>query len=190
MEALSRTVPPSSVFGTCDEGEGQMAKKVMAAKLQVKAGQANPSRRSVRAGSAGSTSWNSARPSTRRRRRWTGSPVPVIITYYADKSFSFEMKTAPASFYLKKARPEAGGQAQPSEGSIKPGREVAGTVTVAQVRRSPKPDEGPERERYRSRDEDHPRLRPVDGHRGEGLIMAKLAKRSKAANAGSKASRT
>ena len=64
-----------------------------------------------------------------------GSPVPVIITYYADKSFSFEMKTAPASFYLKKA---AGlkpvGKRNRPKGSVKPGREVAGTVTVAQVR--------------------------------------------------------
>jgi len=64
-----------------------------------------------------------------------GSPIPVVITYYADKSFSFEMKTSPASFYLKKA---AGlkpvGKRNRPKGSTKPGREVAGTVTVAQVR--------------------------------------------------------
>ncbi len=64
-----------------------------------------------------------------------GSPIPVVITYYADKSFSFEMKTPPASYYLKKA---AGlkpvGKRNRPKGSTKPGREVAGTVTVAQVR--------------------------------------------------------
>jgi large subunit ribosomal protein L11 len=64
-----------------------------------------------------------------------GSPVPVVITYYADKSFTFEMKTPPASFFLKKA---AGlkpvGKRNRAKGSSKPGREVAGTVTVAQVR--------------------------------------------------------
>ena len=64
-----------------------------------------------------------------------GSPVPVVITYYADKSFTFETKTAPASFLLKKA---AGlkpvGKRNRPKGSVKPGREVAGTVTVAQVR--------------------------------------------------------
>ncbi len=64
-----------------------------------------------------------------------GAPIPVVITYYADKSFSFETKTSPASFYLKKA---AGlkpvGKRNRPRGSEKPGREVAGTVTVAQVR--------------------------------------------------------
>ncbi|OWJ74402.1 50S ribosomal protein L11 [Haematobacter missouriensis] len=64
-----------------------------------------------------------------------GSPIPTVITYYADKSFSFEMKTSPASFYLKKA---AGlkpvGKRNRPKGSVKPGREVAGTVTVAQIR--------------------------------------------------------
>jgi large subunit ribosomal protein L11 len=64
-----------------------------------------------------------------------GAPVPTVITYYADKSFTFETKTPPASFYLKKA---AGlkpvGKRNRPQGSKAPGREVAGTVTVAQVR--------------------------------------------------------
>ncbi len=55
-----------------------------------------------------------------------GSPVPVIITIYADKSFTFEMKQPPMSFFLKKA---AGLQ----KGSMEPGRKVAGTVSRAQV---------------------------------------------------------
>ena len=64
-----------------------------------------------------------------------GSPTPVVITYYADKSFTFETKTPPASFLLKKA---AGlkpvGKRNRAKGSEKPGRAQAGTVTAAQVR--------------------------------------------------------
>jgi large subunit ribosomal protein L11 len=64
-----------------------------------------------------------------------GTPTPVIITYYQDKSFSLELKTAPASFLLKQA---AGlppvGKRNRAKGSSKPGRDVAGTVTVAQIR--------------------------------------------------------
>ncbi len=55
------------------------------------------------------------------------APVPTIITIYADKSFSFVTKTPPASFYMKKA-------AKLKKGSGEPGREVAGSVTMAQVR--------------------------------------------------------
>ena len=56
-----------------------------------------------------------------------GSPVPVVITYYQDKSFTFEMKTPPVSFFLKKA-------ASLQKGSKTPGRGSVGKVTKAQVR--------------------------------------------------------
>jgi large subunit ribosomal protein L11 len=56
-----------------------------------------------------------------------GSPVPVVITYYQDKSFTFEMKTPPVSFFLKKA-------ASLQKGSKTPGRGAVGRVTKAQVR--------------------------------------------------------
>jgi large subunit ribosomal protein L11 len=56
-----------------------------------------------------------------------GSPVPVVITYYQDKSFTFVMKTPPVSFFLKKA---AGLQ----KGSQTPGRGSAGKVSRTQVR--------------------------------------------------------
>src|SRR5688500_9756266 len=56
-----------------------------------------------------------------------GSPVPVVITYYQDKSFTFAMKTPPVAYYLQKA-------AGISKGSQTPGRGSAGTVTKAQVR--------------------------------------------------------
>lgn len=55
------------------------------------------------------------------------APVPTVITIYQDKSFTFETKTPPASFYLKKA-------AKLKKGGGEPGREVAGSVTMAQVR--------------------------------------------------------
>lgn len=56
-----------------------------------------------------------------------GSPVPTTITIFQDKSFTFEIKTPPASFLLKKA-------AKLNKGSGAPGRDVAGKVTVAQCR--------------------------------------------------------
>ena len=115
-----------------------MAKKVMGQlKLQVKAGQANPSPPIGPAlGQRGINIMEFCKAfNAKTQEMEPGSPVPTIITYYADKSFSFEMKTAPASFYLKKA---AGlkpvGKRNRPKGSVKPGREVAGTVTVAQVR--------------------------------------------------------
>ncbi|MFD0917439.1 50S ribosomal protein L11 [Pseudahrensia aquimaris] len=55
-----------------------------------------------------------------------GMPIPVTITIFADKSFTFKMKTPPASFLLKKA-------AGLNSGSKEPGRSVAGSVTRAQV---------------------------------------------------------
>ena len=64
-----------------------------------------------------------------------GAPTPVVITYYQDKSFTLDIKTPPASFFLKKA---AGlkpvGKRNRPKASVKPGKEVAGTVTLAQVR--------------------------------------------------------
>jgi large subunit ribosomal protein L11 len=55
-------------------------------------------------------------------------PIPVTITVYSDKSFSFEMKTPPASYFLKKA-------AKLSSGSKTPGRDVVATVSMAEVRK-------------------------------------------------------
>jgi large subunit ribosomal protein L11 len=56
-----------------------------------------------------------------------GMPIPVVITVYADRSFSFITKTPPASFLLRKA-------ARLDKGSQMPGRESAGSVTMKQVR--------------------------------------------------------
>ncbi len=115
-----------------------MAKKVVGSlKLQVKAGQANPSPPIGPAlGQRGINIMEFCKAfNAKTQEMEQGSPVPVVITYYADKSFTFEMKTAPASFLLKKA---AGlkpvGKRNRAKGSDKPGRTVAGTVTAKQVR--------------------------------------------------------
>ena len=115
-----------------------MAKKVIGQlKLQVKAGQANPSPPIGPAlGQRGINIMAFCKEfNARTQEMQPGTPVPTLITYYADKSFTFEMKSAPASYLLKVA---AGlkpvGKRNRPKGSTKPGRETAGTVTVAQVR--------------------------------------------------------
>lgn len=55
------------------------------------------------------------------------TPIPVKITVFSDRSFTFEMHTPPATFFLKKA-------AKINSGSKNPGQTSAGTVTLAQVR--------------------------------------------------------
>ena len=54
-------------------------------------------------------------------------PIPVVITVFSDKSFSFVTKTPPVSFYLKKA-------AGKEKGSSEPGRTVGGSVKIAQIK--------------------------------------------------------
>jgi large subunit ribosomal protein L11 len=56
-----------------------------------------------------------------------GSPIPVVITAYADKSFTFEMKQPPVTYFIKKA-------INLKSGSKLPGKESAGTITTAQLR--------------------------------------------------------
>ncbi|MBT9245579.1 50S ribosomal protein L11 [Gemmobacter fulvus] len=115
-----------------------MAKKIIGSlKLQVKAGQANPSPPVGPAlGQRGLNIMAFVKEFNAKTADITpGTPTPVIITYYQDKSFSLELKTAPASFMLKQA---AGlppvGKRNRAKGSAKPGREVAGKVSVAQIR--------------------------------------------------------
>ena len=115
-----------------------MAKKIIGSlKLQVKAQQANPSPPVGPAlGQRGLNIMMFVKEFNAKTAEIPpGTPTPVIITYYQDKSFSLELKTAPASFLLKQA---AGlppvGKRNRAKGSPKPGREVAGKVTVAQIR--------------------------------------------------------
>ncbi|WP_100550946.1 50S ribosomal protein L11 [Caedibacter taeniospiralis] len=106
-----------------------MAKKVQAyIKLQVKAGQANPSPPIGPAlGQRGVNIMEFCKAfNAQTQKMEQGSPVPVVITVYSDRSFTFTMKTPPASFLLKKA-------AKIKSGSSKPSKEVAGTVNREQL---------------------------------------------------------
>jgi large subunit ribosomal protein L11 len=107
-----------------------MAKKVVGyVKLQVPAGQANPSPPIGPAlGQRGLNIMEFCKAfNAATQKMEPGSPVPVVITAYQDKSFTFEMKSPPASFFLKKA-------AKINAGSKEPGKNIVGKVTMAQCR--------------------------------------------------------
>ena len=107
-----------------------MAKKVMGhLKLQVPAGKANPSPPIGPAlGQRGINIMEFCKQfNAKTQEMEVGAPCPTVITYYADKSFTFAIKTPPASYYLKKA-------AKLKSGAKTPGRATAGTVTAKQVR--------------------------------------------------------
>ncbi|MDQ2066194.1 50S ribosomal protein L11 [Xinfangfangia sp. CPCC 101601] len=116
-----------------------MAKKVAGSlKLQIKAGQANPSPPVGPAlGQRGLNIMAFVKEFNARTAELPpGTPTPTLITYYVDKSFTMELKTPPASYLVKEAaglKPQ--GKRNRAKGSVKPGREVAGTITVAQVRK-------------------------------------------------------
>lgn len=107
-----------------------MAKKITGyLKLQVPAGQANPSPPIGPAlGQRGINIMEFCKAfNAATQEMEPGSPIPTVITVFADKSFSFTTKTPPASYYLKKA-------ARVKKGAGAPSNEVAGTVTADQVR--------------------------------------------------------
>ena len=94
-----------------------MAKKVSAyIKLQVPAGQANPSPPVGPAlGQHGVNIMEFCKGfNAQTQSLESGAPVPVVITVYADRSFSFEMKTPPASYLLKKAAGLKSGSGTPN----------------------------------------------------------------------------
>jgi large subunit ribosomal protein L11 len=106
-----------------------MAKKITGyVKLQVPAGKANPSPPIGPAlGQRGVNIMEFCKAfNAQTTDLEQGMPIPTIITVYADRSFSFETKTPPATFLIKKA---AGLKA----GSKEPGKVVAGRITRAQL---------------------------------------------------------
>ena len=107
-----------------------MAKKIDGyINLQVKAGQANPAPPIGPAlGQRGVNIMEFCKSfNAKTKDMEQGTPIPVKITVVSDRSFTFEMKTPPASHFLKKA-------ASIESGSKEPGRSSAGSVTMAQVR--------------------------------------------------------
>ena len=105
-----------------------MAKKIIGSvKLQVKGGQANPSPPIGPAlGQHGVNIAEFCKIFNARTQDQTGTVIPVIITIYADRSFSFITKTPPASVLLKDV-------AKIAKGSGEPNREKVGEVTRKQV---------------------------------------------------------
>jgi len=106
-----------------------MAKKVEGyIKLQVAAGKANPSPPVGPAlGQKGLNIMEFCKAfNAQTQGMEAGMPVPVIITAYSDRSFTFELKTPPASFLLKKA-------AGLTSGSARPNTVKVGTVNRAQL---------------------------------------------------------
>ena len=116
-----------------------MAKKIMGSlKLMVKAQQANPSPPVGPAlGQRGLNIMAFTKEFNAKSAEFVpGTPIPTVITYYQDKSFSIELKTPPASFLLKEAaglKPQ--GKRNRARGSEKPGKLVAGSITPAQLRK-------------------------------------------------------
>jgi large subunit ribosomal protein L11 len=107
-----------------------MAKKITGyIKLQVPAGSANPSPPIGPAlGQRGLAIMEFCKQfNAQTQNMEKGSPTPVVITVYADRSFTFEMRTPPVSYFIKKA-------AKVESGSKTPGRDMAGSVTKAQVK--------------------------------------------------------
>lgn len=107
-----------------------MAKKIAGyLKLQVPAGAANPSPPIGPAlGQRGLNIMEFCKTfNAKTQEMEKGAPIPVVITIFQDKSFTFEMKTPPVAFFLKKA-------ASLQKGSAEPGRVVAATLSQAQIR--------------------------------------------------------
>jgi large subunit ribosomal protein L11 len=107
-----------------------MAKKIDGyINLQVPAGQANPSPPIGPAlGQRGLNIMEFCKQfNAKTKDLEAGAPIPVKITVFSDRSFSFEMRTPPASYLIKKI-------AKIGSGSREAGRTSVGTVTMAQVR--------------------------------------------------------
>jgi large subunit ribosomal protein L11 len=107
-----------------------MAKKIEGyIKLQIPAGQANPSPPVGPAlGQRGVNIMEFCKTfNAQTSKLEPGMPIPVTITVYSDRSFTFQTRTPPASYFLKKA-------AGIDKGTATAGREIKGSVTMAQIR--------------------------------------------------------
>ena len=105
-----------------------MAKKIVAmVKLQLPAGQATPSPPVGPAlGQHGVNIMEFCKAYNERTKSQEGSVIPVIITIFSDRSFTFITKTPPVSYLLKKA-------VKLAKGANAPKKETVGTITKSQV---------------------------------------------------------
>jgi large subunit ribosomal protein L11 len=113
-----------------------MAKKIAGyVKLQVPAGAANPSPPIGPAlGQRGLNIMEFCKAfNARTAQIEKGTPIPVVITAFQDRSFTFEMRQPPVSFFLKKAAGLKIGK-KPASGSKTPGRGFVGKISKAQVK--------------------------------------------------------
>ena len=114
-----------------------MAKKITGyVKLQVPAGAANPSPPIGPAlGQRGLNIMEFCKAfNARTAQMEKGTPIPVVITAYQDRSFTFEMRQPPVSYFLKRAAGLKLGK-KPASGSKTPGRGASvGRITEAQIR--------------------------------------------------------
>lgn len=106
-----------------------MAKKVVAmVKLQLQAGQATPSPPVGPAlGQHGVNIMEFCKAFNEKTKNQEGTVIPVIITIFSDRSFTFITKTPPATFLIKRA-------AKLAKGSHNPRKEVAGSITRSQIK--------------------------------------------------------
>ena len=107
-----------------------MAKKLVGSmKLQVAAGKANPSPPVGPAlGQRGINIMEFCKAfNAKTADLEPGAPCPTVISYYQDKSFTMEIKTPPASYFILKA-------AKVKSGATNPSRDIVGSVTLKQVR--------------------------------------------------------
>ena len=106
-----------------------MAKKIAGTmKLQIPAGAANPSPPVGPAlGQRGINIMEFCKAfNAKTQELENGAPCTTVITYYAEKSFTMDIKTSPASYFLKKA-------AKLKSGATTPSREIVGSVTKKQL---------------------------------------------------------
>ena len=106
-----------------------MAKEILEyIKLQIPAGGANPSPPVGPAlGQRGLNIMNFCKAFNEKTKKIEkGAPIPVVITAYKDRTFSFIMKLPPVSYFLKKA-------AKIEKGNSTPGRSLEGQITMKQI---------------------------------------------------------